>query len=142
MAEVAAGITKYGLSVVALQEIRWKGQGELRKRAYSMYYSGGERPGHQGTGFYVEKKIRKSVLLFEPINDRICRLRLRGRFQNISMVAVYAPTEDRDEEDKDKVYDDLVGACSRISRHDLILILKITMPRSGKNPLLTEAFTT
>lgn len=54
------------------------------------------------------------------------------------MVAVYAPTEDRDEEDKDKVYDDLVGACSRISRHDLILILKTTMPRSGKNPLLTK----
>lgn len=102
---------------------RWKGQGKLRKRVFSIYYNGGKRPSLKGTGFYVEKEIRKSVLLFEPISDRICRLRLKGRFQNITVVSVYAPIEDSEEEDKDKFYDDLIRVCSRISRHDIMLIL-------------------
>lgn len=93
---------KYGLCIAVLQETRWKRQGELRKRKYSIFYCGGEKPGQRGTGFYVNEKIRKSVLLFEPINDRICRLRVKGKFQNITVLSVYAPTEDSVDEVKDK----------------------------------------
>lgn len=68
MVEVVTEITRYELSIITLQEIRWKGQGELKKRAYSIYYNerpGSKRPGLRDTGFYVEKELRKSILLFE-----------------------------------------------------------------------------
>lgn len=29
-------------------------EGELRKRIYSIFYSGGEKPGQRGTGFFVD----------------------------------------------------------------------------------------
>lgn len=127
---------RYGLGVAALQETRWKGQGELRKRKYSIFNSDGEKPGWRGTGFYINEKVRKSILLFEPINDRICRLKIKGRFQNVTMLSVYAPTEDSDEKAKNKFYDYLTKICDKISRHDILMILGDYNVKIG-----TEAFT-
>jgi len=72
MAEVAGEMERYGLCVAALQETKWKGQGELRKRKYSIFNSGGEKPGQGGTGFYVNEKIRKcltssSICFIDPL---------------------------------------------------------------------------
>ena len=42
----------------------------------------------------------------------MCNIRLRGKFYNISLVSIYAPTEDSEDEDKDQFYtllDELVG---------------------------------
>ncbi|EFN75852.1 Craniofacial development protein 2, partial [Harpegnathos saltator] len=136
MAEVAEEMERYGLCAAALQEIIWKGQGELRKRKYSIVYYGGEKPGQRDTGFYINEEMRKSVLLFEPINDRICRLRIKGKFQNITMISVYAPTEDSDDEMKNKFYDDLTKICDRISKHDILLILGIYNAKIGKETFI------
>lgn len=95
MIKMTDEIAKYGiLNVVALQKIRWKEQGELRKKAYSIYYSGSEKLGLRGIESYVEKGTRESVLSFDLINDRICKLRLKDKFQNITIISVYARTED------------------------------------------------
>jgi exonuclease III len=59
---------RYKMDVVALQEIRWKGQGSIRKSKFTIYYSGNEdRQGNQGVGFIVSKKASRSVLGFTPI---------------------------------------------------------------------------
>ncbi|XP_055375392.1 uncharacterized protein LOC129608093 [Condylostylus longicornis] len=132
MAEVVDEIMNYNFEIVALQELRWKGQGELRKRDYSIFYSGNTKPGLNGTGFYVSKKIRNSVLYFEPINDRVCVLKLRGKFQNITLLSVYSPTETTEDELKEAFYDDIFRVCNKISRHDLIIIMGDFNAKIGK----------
>lgn len=39
MQEIAEKFIEHKIDVTALQEIRWKGHGEIRKKYYSMYYS-------------------------------------------------------------------------------------------------------
>jgi hypothetical protein len=39
MNEIGLEITQFGISVVALQEIRWKGQGQINKKIYSLFFS-------------------------------------------------------------------------------------------------------
>jgi hypothetical protein len=61
--------------IVALQEIRWRGYGLLKKDKYSIYYScNPNTTGHTGTGFIIQKSTMNKILGFEPIFDRICKL--------------------------------------------------------------------
>jgi len=69
MQEVAEQILQTELQIVALQEIRWKGQGQIKKDKYNLYYSCKEgQTGQLGTGFLAKKEIVKNIMGFEPIN--------------------------------------------------------------------------
>jgi exonuclease III len=70
MAEVAGEILKYGMDVVALQEISCRGHGRVDKKNYSLFYSGPEtRTGQYGTGFSVNSKAKQSLFSFEPLGE-------------------------------------------------------------------------
>jgi hypothetical protein len=42
-------------------------------------------------------ELMGSILGFQPFNERICKIRIKGKYQNISIVNVHAPTEDKDD---------------------------------------------
>jgi hypothetical protein len=65
--EIAEQMLETNLQIVALQEIRWKGYGKIKKDKYITYYSCAEdNTGYAGTGFIVRNDIDGSVLRFEP----------------------------------------------------------------------------
>ncbi|XP_039297782.1 uncharacterized protein LOC120354522 [Nilaparvata lugens] len=56
MMEIAEEMTKLDLDIMALQEIRWQGQGRIDKKNFTMYHSGPEtRTGLFGMGFMINK---------------------------------------------------------------------------------------
>ena len=108
MQEVAEQILQTDLQVVALQEIRWKGQGQIKKDKYNLYYSCKEdQTGYLGTGFIIKKEITKNVMGFETINERICKIRLKGKYHNITLINIHAPTEEKDDDVKEQFYAEL-----------------------------------
>jgi hypothetical protein len=60
-----------------------------------------------GTGFVVHRDYKGAVLGFQPINERICTLRVIACFVNICFICVHAPTEKAEEEMKDRCYEKL-----------------------------------
>ena len=138
LAEITDELISYGIKIAALQEIRWKDEGELRKKHYSVFYSGSKKEGHKGTGFWVSKTARESVLGFEPINNRLCLLKLKGKFQNITLVSVYAPTEESEEEEKDNFYEDLDKTFQKVSKHDMIIILGDLNAKIGRESFVRQ----
>src|SRR5215510_8239335 len=100
MMEIADEVLKLGIDLVALQEIRWQGQGKINKKNFTVIYSGPEKRTEQyGTGFIISRKIKESMLECEPVNARLCRIRIRGKFRNLTIISAYAPTEDKGEEE-------------------------------------------
>ncbi|XP_071652474.1 uncharacterized protein [Temnothorax longispinosus] len=137
MMEVAEEVLRYGLDVVALQEVRWKGNGRIDKKNYSMFYSGSEtRTGQRGTGFIINSKMKKSYLGFEPLGERMCKLRLKGRFKNLFIISAYAPTEDANEEEKNAFYDELDRECSKIPKYDVLILLGDFNAKIGRENFL------
>jgi len=121
MMEIADEVLKLGIDLVALQEIRWQGQGEINKKNFTVLYSGPEnRTGQYGTGFIISRKIKESILEWEPVNDRLCRIRIRGKFRNLTIISAYAPTEDKGEEGKVEFYNKLERTCSRVPKYEML----------------------
>jgi hypothetical protein len=60
MNKIAEQMLRTQLQIIALQEIRWKGHGQIKKNTYSLYYSCSEQTTrHFGTGFLVKKKLKR-----------------------------------------------------------------------------------
>jgi hypothetical protein len=58
-----------------------------------------------GTGFMVSKELKKLVLGFTPINERLSSIRMKFKFFNITVICADAPIEDADEEVKDTFHE-------------------------------------
>src|SRR6059036_1595873 len=55
----------------------------------------------------VEEEVVKSVMMCEPISDRIMIMRLKMAPVNVLLVQIYAPCEDAKEEENDHFYERL-----------------------------------
>jgi len=118
MNEIAEQMLSTLIQIIAFQEIRRKAHGQIKENKYSLYYSCSQQSmGQLGTGFMVKKEVEKNIMSFTPINERICIIRLKGKFYNTALINVHAPTEEEMEEEKDKFYDDLQKVYDRVSKY-------------------------
>lgn len=69
---------------------------------------------------------------FVPINERMCKLRMKRRFRNISIFSMHALTEDKDTVDKEQFYSLLDKECQKVARYDLLIILGDFNAQIGK----------
>ncbi|EDS26799.1 craniofacial development protein 2 [Culex quinquefasciatus] len=49
--------------------------------------------------------MAKRVIGWWPVNDRMCRLRIKGRFFNLSIINVHSPPMGSDADDKNAFYE-------------------------------------
>ncbi|KAK3931473.1 Craniofacial development protein 2 [Frankliniella fusca] len=104
---VAAELSRLGIAVAGLQEVRWAGLGQLRMGDYIIYWSGpteGSRREH-GVGIAVHKHIVKAVRAFIPAGKRVAAVLMRAQENNIAFISCHAPCEsDRNMEEKERFY--------------------------------------
>ena len=115
-------LKKYKVMIAALQEIRWKESSIMDSGDYTLFCSS-NGTSNFGTGFVVHKKIKPAVLNFNPINGRLCSLRIKMKFFNLSVICAHAPTEESSEEDKDVFYEQLERTLDSIASHDAKMII-------------------
>lgn len=90
---------KYKLDILAIQEIRWTGNGNIKKENITLFYSGSENGKHEyGVGFMVQDKVLPCIKYFLAVSDRICCIRIADRLFDLVVINCYAPTEDKIED--------------------------------------------
>lgn len=110
--------------ITAVQETRWPGINILKNREYAFYNSGTiNSQGSFGTGFVVLRQAMDAVIDFKPIDERLCTLRLKGKFFNITLINAHAPTEDKDDDVKDVFYETLQNAYNNAPTRDIKIVL-------------------
>ena len=74
---------------MATQRLDWK------EKLHTIIYSGSKTlKGQHGTRFLITGFATQCILGFKPINERICKIRIKGKFYNMTIISVYAPTGD------------------------------------------------
>jgi exonuclease III len=59
----------------------------------------------------------------EFVSDRMSYITLKGRWCDIIVLNVHAPTEDKDDDKKDSFYEELEQVCDQFPRHHMKIML-------------------
>lgn len=95
---------RYRLDVVAIQEVRWIGDGTMVSDVYKLIY-GGTNQHAFGTAFLIRSCYSEAIKGYSFLSDRLSSLHLRGQFNDIILINGHAPTENAEEEQKDDFFD-------------------------------------
>ena len=114
---------RMNLSILGISEMKWKGRGYFQSEGYRVFFSGHDTTGKNGVAFICNKKTCKSVFGYNPISDRIISIRLQGKPVNITLVQIYAPTLDAEDDEIDEFYNVLQKVTDSISNSDVKIIM-------------------
>ena len=74
-------------------------------------------------GFLLDKEDEKAMIGWKPVNERIITARFQSRHVKTTVIQVYAPTEEAQEEDKDAFYEQLQDVMNDVPNHDLKILM-------------------
>ena len=93
--ELTHEMDRYRWNILELCEMRWKNYGETTTEEGHKIFSSGKEDKHEhGIGFLVHKDIMNTVMGSRPVSSRLITIRLRAVPFNITIVQVYAPALD------------------------------------------------
>ena len=77
-----------------------------KNKYFPLYYSGTKDQIHQAdTGFISLGGIIDNIIGFEAINERLCKIRIKSKYDNLTLINMYAPVEDKADTEKEKFYE-------------------------------------
>ncbi|KAK1806239.1 hypothetical protein P4O66_000117 [Electrophorus voltai] len=123
LAQLLHEFDNYNLDILGISKMRWTGSGKIVSDGKSVLYSGHEEHHIHGVGLVLSKKASCALLGWKPVNDCIITARFQSRHAKTSIIQVYAPTEDSDDDQKDTFYGLLQDTIDEIPTHDVKLLI-------------------
>ena len=122
-AQVASEFRRYRLDILGISECRWSESGKLVLNSGEMIlWSGRENEHESGTALMLGSLAVRSLVEWKAVSDRIVLARFRSRFVMMTVVVCYAPTNNADEEVKERYYEQLQETISRVNKHDVLVV--------------------
>ena len=120
--QVLREMERYKLDILGISECRWTGSGKMTSQGHTVLYSG--RNEHTaGVAIIISKKNKKSLLEWNPIDDRIITARFNSKYTKITVIQCYAPTNPSPVEDKDRFYEVLQKTIDKVPKHDVLIVM-------------------
>ena len=95
------------IKISAFSELKWTGMGEFNSDDYYIYYCGQESLRRNDVAIMVNKRVRNAVLGCNLKSDKTISVRFQGKPFNITVIQVYAPTNNAEEAEVERFYQDL-----------------------------------
>ena len=74
-------------------------------------------------GFFVHHRLVSAVKKVEFVSDRMTYVVLRGRWCNIIVLNVHAPSKEKSDSSKDSFYEELEQVFDHFPKHDMKILL-------------------
>ena len=111
-------------NVMGISEMLWTGTGEsTTDEGHKVWYCGLEKKRQHGVGFIVEKQTANGVLECTPVSERITSIRIASKPFNTTIIQVYAPTTDCDDQVVDEFYDDIETLMNKVHKKDILIVM-------------------
>jgi len=102
------------MDVLGLAETRLIGQGQRDiGEGQVLLLSGSDSIRARGVGVWLSKRMASVLLGFNPVSDRIVTARFDTKSFKLTIIQVYAPTNQASDSDKDWFYEQLQESRTR-----------------------------
>jgi len=137
MNELVKEMGKYKIDIYALQDIVARERNCDKKKNYMILYSVHDER-EFGTGFYISRHMH-NLLDFAPVSERICKIKVKLTYYNLTLISTHAPTEEKLEVVKEEFYSSLEKVCVAVPNDDMKTLLGNFSAKVGKESYLYPA---
>ena len=113
---------KIKIYILGIAETRWTESGKIRKDSHTILYTGGQEH-RNGLGILMKKNIARSIMGYWPISNREIMIKLQGKPFNINILQTYAPTQDHNDKDIEKIYEEIQQAFNQAKSDEIICMM-------------------
>ena len=100
-------MTRVNIDILRISELKWTRIGEFNSDDHYIYYCGQESHRRNGVAIIVSKRVQNAVRGCNLKNDRMISVRFQGKPFNITVIQVYALTNNAEEDEVERFYEDL-----------------------------------
>ena len=132
--ELIEEVRKYDLGVIGVSETKWKGCGARDIEDHYTIFSGVSKGrARAGVAVILSEKMQRCVKSWKCVkSERIGVVKLKVA-KECYMVQVYAPTDDSQDEDKDKFYAEMRKVVSSVGRRETLIVMGDLNARVGRS---------
>ena len=111
------------VDIPGISELKWTGKAEFNSDDHYIYYYVQESPRRNGVAIIVNKRVPNAVLGCNLKNNRMMSVRFQWKPFDITIIQVYAPTNNVEEAEVEWFYVDLQD------------LLELTSPKKKESSL-------
>ena len=100
-------MARVNIDVLGISKLKWTEMGEFNSDDHYIYYRGQESLRRNGVSIIVNKTVRNAILGCNIKNDRMIPSHFQGKQFNITVIQVYAPTNNTEEPEAERFYEDI-----------------------------------
>lgn len=127
----------YKAHIAVLQETKQKENFTCEMGNFTVFNSGSANKIF-GTGFMVHNCLKHTVLNFRPVSERICTLRIKGKYRKISIINVHAPTNTEEDQIKEYFYEEVSNVLNLTPRYDIKIVIGDLNAKVGREELFRD----
>ena len=129
-------------NILGISKLKWTGMGEFNSHDHYIYDSGQESLRWNGVAIMVNKRVQNAVLGCNLKNDRMISVRFQGKPFNITVTQAYLPTNNTEEAEVERFYEDLQDLLELPPKKDVLFIIGDWNAKVGsqETPGLTGKF--
>ena len=124
---------RLSLDVLGLAEVRWKSSGQVNTNGWMFYYIGDDKVHQRGVGFLLAPKTVKAILKVQPISDRIIMIRLDAKPQPLTIIQIYMPTTEAEDDEVFSIYAILQKVVDECPKKDRLVVMGDFNAQIGAN---------
>ena len=116
-------MARVNINILGISELKWTRMGEFNSEDHYIYYCGQDSLRKNGIGLIVNKRVQNAVLGCNLKNNRMISVRFQGKQFNITVIQLYAPMTNAEEDAVGWFYEDLQDLLELTPNKDVSFII-------------------
>ena len=115
-------MARVNVNILGISKLKWIGKGEFNSDDHYIYYYGQEPLRRNGVALIVKKRVQNALFGCNLKNDRMISVRFQGKPFNITVIQVYASTNNAEEAEVERFFEDIQSRLELTPKKDVLFI--------------------
>ena len=116
-------MARVNVDILGIGKLKWTGMGEFNSEDHYIYYYGQQSLRRNGVAIMVNKRVLHAVFGCNLKNDRMISVHFQGKPFNITVIQVYALTNNAGKAEVERFYEDLQDLLELTPKKDVLFII-------------------